>query len=100
MKTGGALRPGSVRRVAVVGPGLDFTDKLEGYDFYPEQTFQPFAVIDSLLRLDLGDPEQLQVTAFDLSPRVLRHLEAARMRARTASVSGGAAAERRAALDA
>jgi SAM-dependent methyltransferase len=82
MKTGGALRPGSVRRVAIVGPGLDFTDKLEGYDFYPEQTLQPFAVIDTLLRLDLADQEQLQVTAFDLSPRVLRHLEAARMRAR------------------
>ena len=82
MKAGGALRPGSVRRVAIVGPGLDFTDKLEGYDFYPEQTLQPFAVIDTLLRLDLGDPEQLRATAFDLSPRVLRHLEAARMRAR------------------
>ena len=82
MKAGGALRPGSVRRVAIVGPGLDFTDKLEGYDFYPEQTLQPFAVIDTLLRLDLGDAEQLQVTAFDLSPRVLRHLEAARTRAR------------------
>jgi hypothetical protein len=81
MKTGGALRAGSVRRVAIVGPGLDFTDKLEGYDFYPEQTLQPFAVIDTLLRLDLADSEQLQVTAFDLSPRVLRHLEAARMRA-------------------
>jgi hypothetical protein len=77
-----ALRPGSVRRVAIVGPGLDFTDKLEGYDFYPEQTIQPFAVIDSLLRLDLADAEQLQITAFDLSPRVLRHLESARTRAR------------------
>ena len=28
----GVLRPGTVRRVAVVGPGLDFTDKQEGYD--------------------------------------------------------------------
>jgi SAM-dependent methyltransferase len=78
----GALRAGSIRRVAIVGPGLDFTDKLEGYDFYPEQTLQPFAVIDTLLRLDLADAAQLQVTAFDLSPRVLRHLEAARTRAR------------------
>jgi hypothetical protein len=82
MRAARALRPGSVRRVAVVGPGLDFTDKLDGYDFYPEQTRQPFAVIDTLLRLDLADAEQLQVTAFDLSPRVLRHLEAARTRAR------------------
>jgi SAM-dependent methyltransferase len=82
MKAAGALRPGAVRRVAIIGPGLDFTDKLEGYDFYPEQTIQPFAVIDTLRRLDLADAGQLQVTAFDLSPRVLRHLEAARTRAR------------------
>ena len=44
----------SVRRVAVIGPGLDFTDKAEGYDFYPQQTTQPFSVINSLLRLRLA----------------------------------------------
>lgn len=77
----GALRPGSVRRVAVIGPGLDFVDKLQGYDFYPPQTLQPFAVIDTLLRLDLASADALRVTAFDLSPRVLRHLEESRTRA-------------------
>jgi len=82
MRVAGVIRPGAVRRVAIIGPGLDFTDKLEGYDFYPEQTIQPFAVIDSLLRLDLAEIAQLQVAAFDLSPRVLEHLEAARARAR------------------
>ena len=40
-----------IRRVAIIGPGLDFADKQEGYDFYPQQTIQPFAVIDSLVRL-------------------------------------------------
>jgi SAM-dependent methyltransferase len=73
--------PPAVRRVAIVGPGLDFTDKLGGYDFYPQQTIQPFAVIDSLSRLGLSDPRDLQVTAFDLSPRVIEHLAAARRRA-------------------
>lgn len=82
MKTSGALRAGSVRRVAIVGPGLDFTDKLEGYDFYPEQTLQPFALVDSLLRLELAAPADLSVLALDLSPRVLRHLDGARERAR------------------
>ncbi|MSO82909.1 MAG: class I SAM-dependent methyltransferase [Acidobacteria bacterium] len=82
MRAAGVLRMGSVRRVAIIGPGLDFTDKLDGYDFYPEQTVQPFAIIDSLLRLDIAETGQVQVTAFDLSPRVLRHLEAARVRAR------------------
>ena len=71
----------TVRRVAIVGPGLDFTDKLGGYDFYPQQTIQPFAVIDSLISHGLSDLSNLQVTAFDLSPRVIQHLETARARA-------------------
>jgi SAM-dependent methyltransferase len=77
----GSLPPGSIRRVAIVGPGLDFTDKAEGYDFYPQQSIQPFAVLDSLLRLGLAVPADLQMTTFDLSPRVNQHLEAARQRA-------------------
>jgi hypothetical protein len=40
---------GSVHRVAIVGPSLDFADKRQGYDFYSVQTIQPFAVIDSLI---------------------------------------------------
>ncbi len=81
MTAAGAIRRQSVRRAAIVGPGLDFTDKFEGYDFYPEQTIQPFALIDSLQRLELAG-EGLEVTAFDLSPRVLAHLEHARAQAR------------------
>jgi SAM-dependent methyltransferase len=76
------LAAGSIRRVAIVGPGLDFTDKADGYDFYPPQTIQPFAVIDSLIRHGLAAADQLQVVTFDLSPRVNRHLDAARQRAR------------------
>ncbi|HEX8142248.1 MAG TPA: class I SAM-dependent methyltransferase [Pyrinomonadaceae bacterium] len=76
------LAPGTVRRVAIIGPGLDFTDKQEGYDFYPQQSIQPFALIDSLLRLGLTTrADALQVTTFDLSPRVNDHLERARERA-------------------
>jgi hypothetical protein len=81
LKAQDRLHTAAVRRVAIVGPGLDFTDKLEGYDFYPQQTIQPFAAIDSLMRHDLASPD-LQVAAFDLSPRVIQHLDAARERAR------------------
>jgi hypothetical protein len=76
----GALKRAAVRRVAVIGPGLDFINKAEGDDFYPEQTIQPFAVIDSLQRLGLAAPD-LQLTTLDLSARVNRHLEPARARA-------------------
>ncbi|MGH9904145.1 MAG: hypothetical protein ACRD8U_01020, partial [Pyrinomonadaceae bacterium] len=48
LKAGGLLKDGGVRRIAVIGPGLDFTDKQEGYDFYPPQSIQAFAVINSL----------------------------------------------------
>jgi len=75
----GRLQRGTVRRVAIVGPGLDFVDKQFGYDFYPPQTIQPFAVIDSLVRSGLAAPT-LAVTAFDLSPRVNAHLAAAGVR--------------------
>jgi hypothetical protein len=82
IKSKGLIAAGTVRRVAIVGPGLDFSDKLDGYDFYPPQTIQPFAVIDSLMRLGLSTRATLEVTAFDLSPRILQHLETARTRAR------------------
>ncbi len=73
----GVLPAGSVRRAAVIGPGLDFTDKQEGIDFYPVQTIQPFALIDSLRRLRLAGPGGLQVTTYDLSPQVNQHIEGA-----------------------
>ena len=86
MKAKGLIAPGSVRRVAIVGPGLDFADKGEGYDFYPQQTIQPFAVVDSLVRLGLAKPNGPEVVTFDLSPRINEHLAAARARA----LKGGA----------
>jgi SAM-dependent methyltransferase len=77
----GVLARSSVRRIAIIGPGLDFTDKAEGYDFYPLQTIQPFALMDSLVRLGLARAEDLRLTTFDLSPRVNQHLTGARDRA-------------------
>src|SRR5262249_49315787 len=74
MKQTGQLKGRSLRRIGVIGPGLDFTDKHEGYDFYPVQTVQPFAVADSVQRLDLASQQGVEVDVLDLSPRVLRHV--------------------------
>lgn len=71
----GVLAPGSVHRIAVIGPGLDFTDKRDGYDFYPLQTLQPFAALETVVRLDLGKAEDLQVVCLDLNPAVIAHVQ-------------------------
>jgi SAM-dependent methyltransferase len=83
MKDRAMLPERSITRVAVIGPGLDFTDKGFGYDFYPLQTLQPFAVYDSLIRLGLAEPEKIEITAFDISREVLEHLHRAHDRAKT-----------------
>ena len=77
----GLLKPDSIRRVAIVGPGLDFVNKQEGVDFYPPQTVQPFAVLDSLFRLGLSSPDKVEMYTFDISRRVNLHIAAARKNA-------------------
>jgi hypothetical protein len=72
----GAIAKGSIRRVAVVGPGLDFVDKQEGHDFYPPQSLQPFAIVDALAGLGLSPASNLEVVAFDVNPRIVRHVDA------------------------
>jgi hypothetical protein len=71
----GLLAEGSIRRIAVIGPGLDFTNKHNGYDFYPLQTIQPFAAMETALRLKLGKPDEIEVVTLDLNPGVNAHVE-------------------------
>jgi hypothetical protein len=75
----GELRERRLDRVAIVGPGLDFMDKAQGSDAYPVQMIQPFAIADSLRRLELG--ARPAFTTLDISPRVVDHLRDARRRA-------------------
>jgi SAM-dependent methyltransferase len=83
LSTSGMMPAGTIRRVAIVGPGLDFLNKADGHDFYPEQTIQPFAIVDSLIRAGLSRAGEVSVTTFDVSARVNQHLAAARDRAGT-----------------
>jgi len=71
----GVLQAGGIRRVAVVGPGLDFANKEVGNDYYPPQTTQPFAILDSLLRLRIADPSSLELVTLDISPLVNIHVQ-------------------------
>jgi hypothetical protein len=84
LKNRGVLREGQVARVAVIGPGLDFADKNEesAYDYYPQQTLQPFALYDSLVRLGLAGSGAGSVSIFDISSRVIDHIQRAREQAK------------------
>jgi len=78
----GVLKQESVRRIAIVGPGLDFTDKRDGYDFYPLQTIQPFAILEMVKRLNLADTDGVQVVTMDLNAAVNAHVAQLSARAR------------------
>jgi hypothetical protein len=69
LKSRGAF-PARIRRIAVIGPGLDFAG-----DMFPPQTIQPFAILDSVLRLGIAQPVDVEVTSFDLNPSVLMHIK-------------------------
>jgi len=84
MKSNRQLAANEIRRVAVIGPGLDFADKNTGYDFYPVQTVQPFTTIDSLVRVGLASRAQdMELVTFDVSPHVNNHIRAIGERAKS-----------------
>ncbi len=63
----------TIKRVAIIGPGLDFMS-IAGYDIYPPQSIQPFAIIDSLIRLGLSNEKELAVVTLDINDHVNQHL--------------------------
>ena len=75
LKARGVLREGQVARVAVIGPGLDFIDKNEAsaYDYYPQQTLQPFALSDCIAEGSRGSSQRSRKSASSMnccSPRL------------------------------
>jgi hypothetical protein len=74
----GLLKAGAVHRAAIIGPGLDFVNKEEGADFYPPQTIQPFALMDSLIRYGLADQKTLEIVTYDISSSVNQHIHRAK----------------------
>jgi hypothetical protein len=70
----GAIHPGTMHRILVIGPGLDFADKRDGYDFYPVQTIQPFTMVEAVARLGLGKAEDIAVVTADLNAAVNAHV--------------------------
>ncbi len=63
-----------VRRVLIVGPGLDLAPRTSLQEAGPPQSYQPWAVIDALVGLGLSSVADLNVVGADINPRVVNHL--------------------------
>ncbi|PYR54921.1 MAG: hypothetical protein DMF85_20985 [Acidobacteria bacterium] len=67
-----------VRRVLIVGPGLDLAPRTGLLEAGPPESYQPWAVIDALIGLRLSRADDLEVIGADINPRVVAHLRRAR----------------------
>jgi hypothetical protein len=68
-----ASQPGlKLQRVLIVGPGLDFAPRTGLVDRYPPQSYQPYALAQTLR--DLGISETPQVECVDINDRVIRFI--------------------------
>ena len=67
-----------VRRVLIIGPGLDLAPGTALLESGAPESYQPWAVIDALLALGLARGDDLDVVAADINPRVVQHLRRSR----------------------
>jgi hypothetical protein len=74
-----ALEPSRrIRRVLIVGPGIDLAPRTGMREAGPPQSYQPWAVIDGLVSLGVSTLDDLEVVGADINPRVIDHLRATR----------------------
>jgi hypothetical protein len=69
-----------IRRVLIVGPGIDLAPRTGMLEAGPPESYQPWAVIDALVSLGLSRLDDLEVVGADINPRVVGHLRASRQR--------------------
>jgi hypothetical protein len=69
-----------IRRVLIVGPGMDLAPRTSLLEVGPPESYQPWAVIDALVSLGLSVAGDLTLVAADINPRVVDHLAQSRTR--------------------
>ncbi len=63
-----------IRRVLIVGPGLDLAPRTSLVETGAPESYQPWAVVDALLSLGLSRLENLVVVGADINPRVVARI--------------------------
>ncbi|HTV03435.1 MAG TPA: hypothetical protein VMF13_22985 [Luteitalea sp.] len=67
-----------IRRVLLIGAGLDLAPRTALLESAPPQSYQPWAVLDALVGLGLSTLGDVEIVAADINPRVVEHLRNAR----------------------
>jgi hypothetical protein len=80
-----------VRRVLIVGPGLDLAPRTALLESGPPESYQPWAVIDALFALGLSRAGDLEVVAADINPRVVEHVRRSQRKPPTLTLVSGIA---------
>lgn len=75
-----------LQNVLIVGPGLDFAPRTDLMDLFGPQSYQPFAVADALLSLQLCEPQKLRIHCVDINERVVNFLHSMSLQ-KTASLT-------------
>ena len=76
-----------IRRVLILGPGLDLAPRTAMQETAAPASYQPWAVIDALVSLGLSRMGELQVVGADINPRVVQHLREASRRPPTLTLT-------------
>jgi len=63
-----------IRRVLIVGPGLDLAPRTGMLESAPPESYQPWAVMDALNSLGLSRAGDLEIVGADINPHVVDHL--------------------------
>jgi hypothetical protein len=66
-----------IRRVLIVGPGMDLAPRTGLIEDGPPESYQPWAVMDALVGLGLSRADDLEILCADINPRVVQHLRRA-----------------------
>jgi CheR methyltransferase, SAM binding domain len=64
-----------INRILIIGPGQDFAPRTDLMDAFEPQSYQPFAVADSLLGLKFSTVSSLQIHCVDINERVIDFLQ-------------------------
>lgn len=76
-----------IRRVLIVGPGLDLAPRTALLEAGPPESYQPWAVMDALVSHGLSRLGDLQAVGADINPRVVSHLRRAHDRPPTLNLA-------------